>query len=58
MKSNTNASIITARYRGSEQSAGWVGVIGPTRMNYAGIIPRIEYFATAIGRLMSAIDMN
>lgn len=53
-----NASIITARYRGSERSAGWVGVIGPTRMNYAGIIPRIEYFATAIGRLMSAIDMN
>lgn len=54
----SNASIITARYRGSEQSAGWVGVIGPTRMNYAGIIPRIEYFATAVGRLMSAIEIS
>lgn len=51
-----NASLITARYRGSERSAGWVGVIGPTRMNYAGVIPRIEYFATAVGRLMSAIE--
>lgn len=52
----SDASMITARYRGGRGAAGWVGVIGPTRMNYARIIPHIEYFATAVGRLMSAIE--
>lgn len=52
------ASMITARYRGGVGAAGWVGVVGGTRVNYAKIIPHIEYFATAVGRMMSAISDN
>ncbi|HEX9648823.1 MAG TPA: heat-inducible transcriptional repressor HrcA [Alphaproteobacteria bacterium] len=32
---------------------GAIGVIGPTRINYARIIPMVDYTARAIGRLMS-----
>lgn len=51
-------SMITARYRGGIGAAGWVGVIGPMRMSYARIIPHIEYFATAVGRVMSAMEAD
>ena len=36
----------------SEQILGAIGVIGPTRMNYARIIPMVDYTAKLIGRLI------
>ncbi len=32
---------------------GAIGVIGPTRLNYARIIPMVDYTARAVGRLLS-----
>ena len=52
----SQASIIAARYRSGHGASGWMGVIGPTRMNYSGIIPCIEYFSSAVGRIMSALE--
>jgi len=37
----------------SEQVIGAIGVIGPTRMNYARIIPMVDYTAKLIGRMIS-----
>ncbi|MGH6977669.1 MAG: heat-inducible transcriptional repressor HrcA, partial [Stellaceae bacterium] len=34
------------------QMVGAIGVIGPTRLNYARIIPMVDYTAKVIGRLM------
>ena len=31
---------------------GAIGVIGPTRMNYARIIPMVDYTADVVGRLI------
>ena len=31
---------------------GAIGVIGPTRLNYARVIPVVDYTAKVIGRLM------
>jgi heat-inducible transcriptional repressor len=31
---------------------GALGVIGPTRMNYARIIPMVDYTAKVVGRLI------
>ena len=31
---------------------GSIGIIGPLRMNYASAIPRLEYFAKAVGKLL------
>ncbi len=54
----SEASIIACRYRSGHGSSGWVGIIGPMRMNYSGIIPCIEYFSSAVGRIMSAIEYD
>ncbi|GAA4026624.1 heat-inducible transcriptional repressor HrcA [Sphingomonas rosea] len=49
----SGSSVIAAPYRGSEgRVAGVVGVIGPTRLNYARIVPMVDYTAQALTRLM------
>ena len=46
-------SVVVAPYRNSEQEiVGAVGVIGPTRINYARIIPVVDYTAQVVSRLM------
>jgi heat-inducible transcriptional repressor len=46
-------SVIIAPYQNSrEQIVGAIGVIGPTRINYARIIPMVDYTAKMIGRLL------
>ena len=49
----TGCSVIIAPYHNSrEQIVGAIGVIGPTRLNYARIIPMVDYTAKVIGRLI------
>ncbi len=49
----TGCSMIVSPYRDSrEQIVGAIGVIGPTRLNYARIIPMVDYTAKVIGRLI------
>ena len=46
-------SVVFAPYRdGREQIIGAIGVVGPTRMNYARIIPMVDYTAKVIGRII------
>ena len=46
-------SLIIAPYQNSrEQVVGAIGVIGPTRINYARIIPMVDYTAKMIGRII------
>jgi heat-inducible transcriptional repressor len=46
-------SLIIAPYQNSrEQIVGAIGVIGPTRINYARIIPMVDYTAKVIGRII------
>ena len=35
-----------------EQIVGAIGVIGPTRLNYARIIPMVDYTAKVVSRLI------
>ncbi len=37
----------------SEKIVGAIGVVGPTRINYARIIPMVDYTAKVVGRLIS-----
>ncbi|MBI1273723.1 MAG: heat-inducible transcriptional repressor HrcA [Alphaproteobacteria bacterium] len=39
---------------GRERVIGAIGVIGPTRINYARIIPLVDYTAKVIGKMMGA----
>ena len=44
---------MVAPYRDSEQRViGVLGVIGPTRLNYARIVPMVDYTAKVVGRLL------
>lgn len=46
-------SMVIAPYRNSEERiVGAIGVIGPTRINYARIIPMVDYTAQVIGRVV------
>jgi heat-inducible transcriptional repressor len=44
--------IITPYMNSREQVVGAIGVIGPTRLNYARIIPMVDYTAKVISRLL------
>ena len=49
----TGSSVIVKPYQDSAgQILGMVGVIGPTRLNYARIIPMVDYTADAVARLL------
>ncbi|HET9458609.1 MAG TPA: heat-inducible transcriptional repressor HrcA [Sphingomicrobium sp.] len=49
----SGSSVIAAPYRGSHgEVVGVVGVIGPTRLNYARIVPMVDFTAKALTRLM------
>jgi heat-inducible transcriptional repressor len=49
----SGCSMIVAPYQNSrEKIVGAIGVIGPTRINYARIIPMVDYTAKVIGRLL------
>ncbi len=50
---HTGCSMIIAPYHDQRRTiVGAIGVIGPTRMNYARIIPMVDYTAKLIGRLL------
>lgn len=51
---NTDCAMIIAPYKDSDQKViGAVGVIGPRRMNYARIIPMVDYTGEAITKMLS-----
>jgi heat-inducible transcriptional repressor len=50
----SGSSVIAAPYHGSQgQVVGVVGVIGPTRLNYARVVPMVDFTAKALTRLMA-----
>jgi heat-inducible transcriptional repressor len=49
----SGSSLIVAPYRDAEQRVvGALGVIGPTRLNYARIVPMVDYTAQIVSRLL------
>jgi heat-inducible transcriptional repressor len=51
----SGSSVIVAPYRNRDnQIIGAIGVIGPTRLNYARIIPIVDYTAQLVGRLLAS----
>jgi heat-inducible transcriptional repressor len=49
----SGSSVIAAPYRGGDgKVVGVVGVIGPTRLNYARVVPMVDFTAQALSRLL------
>lgn len=52
--SMSGSSLIVAPFQdGQRNVVGVLGVIGPTRLNYARIIPMVDYTAKLVGRLLT-----
>lgn len=50
----SGSSVIVAPYMGgTKQVIGALGVIGPTRLNYARVIPMVDYTAKVVGDILS-----
>jgi heat-inducible transcriptional repressor len=50
----SGSSIVAAPYADAKgKVVGVIGVIGPTRLNYARIIPMVDYTARVVGRLLA-----
>lgn len=50
----SGSSTIVAPYRdGNGRIVGVIGVIGPTRLNYARVIPMVDYTARVVSRLLA-----
>jgi heat-inducible transcriptional repressor len=49
----SGSAVIAAPYMtGRQKVVGAIGVIGPARLNYARVIPLVDYTARALGRLL------
>ena len=49
----TDTSVVVTKYRIGEQNSGAIGVIGPVRVDYAKLIPHLEYFSQTLGKLLA-----
>ena len=46
--------MVMAPYKNKElKIIGAIGVVGPTRLNYAKIVPLVDYTSKIIGRILS-----
>lgn len=48
-----NSSIIISGYKVNGFECGSLGVIGPTRMDYASLVPRVRYLTDLVSKLLS-----
>ena len=50
---HSGLSMVMAPYKNKEQKIiGAIGVVGPTRINYAKIVPLVDYTSKIIGRML------
>ncbi|TIX93890.1 MAG: heat-inducible transcriptional repressor HrcA, partial [Mesorhizobium sp.] len=49
----SGSSLVVAPYRDKDaRVVGALGVIGPTRLNYARIVPMVDYTAQLVSRML------
>jgi len=48
------SSVILANYSVNDQEGGSIGVIGPTRLDYAKLIPSVKYLTDLVGRILTS----
>jgi len=51
-----DTSVVMASYRMGENLRGMIGIVGPTRMDYAKLASRMSYFAERLGKMLSGED--
>ena len=55
----SGSSTIVSPYRdGQGRIVGVLGVIGPTRLNYARIIPMVDYTAKVVSKVLAGVGLD
>lgn len=54
-KELSNSTTIISRYKIGGKASGAIGIIGPTRMNYAKLIPSIKYLSDIVSKILSDV---
>lgn len=54
-KELSDSTTIISRYHIGDGATGAIGIIGPTRMDYAKLIPSIKYLSDVVGRVLSEV---
>ena len=52
MPETSDCSVVSMTYRIGDETAGTIGVIGPTRMRYARVIPVLDFMGKALAELL------
>ncbi len=52
MPETSDCSVVSMTYRIGDDTTGTIGVIGPTRMQYARVIPVLDYMSKALAELL------
>jgi len=47
-----DVSLVSARYRGPNQSVGRIGLIGPLRMDYGGVVATLTRLSNTLSKLL------
>ncbi len=50
-------SVVLAHYRAGDRMAGWVGVVGPTRLRYERTVPAVHFAARALSDVFHRIGL-
>lgn len=53
-----DCSFVGARYKIAGRTAGTIGVLGPTRMDYRRAISAVDYMARNLGELLTALSVE
>jgi len=52
----SGSSMVAAPFRdGQQRIVGVLGIIGPTRLNYARVVPMVDYTAQVVSRVVQGI---
>lgn len=56
MPETSECAVVSMTYHIGDDASGTIGVIGPTRMQYARVIPVLQYMGKALAELLSDTD--
>ena len=51
-----DSSVVMASYDAGDGMRGYIGVVGPTRMDYSGVAAKLSYIAAGLSRMLAGTD--
>ena len=48
-----NAAVLVEKFKIGPDDCGAIGVVGPVRIDYASLLPHVDYFAQTLGKLLT-----